>query len=45
MAVMRISGHKKKEVTGGWMKLHNELRNLYSSHNSVGKYEWKSKYR
>jgi hypothetical protein len=28
----RIFGRKKDEVTGGWMKLHNEeLRGLYSS--------------
>jgi hypothetical protein len=28
----RIFGPKRKEVTGGWRKLHNEeLHNLYSS--------------
>jgi hypothetical protein len=28
----RIFGSKRDEVTGGWMKLHNEeLHNLYSS--------------
>jgi hypothetical protein len=27
----RIFGPKRDEVTGGWRKLHNELRNLYSS--------------
>jgi hypothetical protein len=30
--VLRISGPKRDEVTGGWRKLHNEeLHNLYSS--------------
>jgi hypothetical protein len=30
--VLRISGPKRDEVTGGWRKLHNEeLRDLYSS--------------
>jgi hypothetical protein len=30
--VLRIFGPKRDEVTGGWVKLHNEeLRNLYSS--------------
>jgi hypothetical protein len=27
----RIFGPKRDEVTGGWRKLHNELRDLYSS--------------
>jgi hypothetical protein len=27
----KVFGPKKDEVTGGWRKLHNELRNLYSS--------------
>jgi hypothetical protein len=32
----RIFGSKKDEVTGDWMKLHNEeLRNLYSSPNRI----------
>jgi hypothetical protein len=30
-ALRRIFGPKRDEVTGGWRKLHNELRNLYSS--------------
>jgi hypothetical protein len=29
----RILGPKKKEVTEGWRKLHNQLHNLYSSTN------------
>jgi hypothetical protein len=30
--VLRISGPKRDEVSGGWRKLHNEeLHNLYSS--------------
>jgi hypothetical protein len=32
MALRRIFGPKRNEVTGGWRKLHNEeLHNLYSS--------------
>jgi hypothetical protein len=32
----RIFGSKKKEVTGGWRKLHNkELHNLYCSPNII----------
>jgi hypothetical protein len=32
----RIFGPKRDEVTGGWMKLHNEeLHNLYSSPNII----------
>jgi hypothetical protein len=27
----RIFGRKRDEVMGGWRKLHNELRDLYSS--------------
>jgi hypothetical protein len=27
----RIFGLKRDEVTGGWRKLHNELRNMYPS--------------
>jgi hypothetical protein len=34
IAVRRIFGYKKEEVTGGCKKLHNEeLHNLYSSQN------------
>jgi hypothetical protein len=29
--LMRIFGPKRAEVIGGWIKLHNELHNLYSS--------------
>jgi hypothetical protein len=29
--VLRIFGSKRDEVTGDWRKLHNELRNMYSS--------------
>jgi hypothetical protein len=35
IAVMRVSGPKKKEVAGGWMKLDNELHNMYSSPYSI----------
>jgi hypothetical protein len=31
MVLRRIFGPKRNEVTGEWRKLHNELRNLYSS--------------
>ena len=32
----RVFGHKRDEVTGEWIKLHNEeLRDLYSLHNIV----------
>jgi hypothetical protein len=32
----RISGHKRKEVVGSWMKLHNDgLHNLYTSPNII----------
>jgi hypothetical protein len=32
LRVLRIFGHKKDEVTGEWIKLHNEeLNDLYSS--------------
>jgi hypothetical protein len=34
--VLRISGPKRDEVTGGWNKLHNEeLHNLYPSPNII----------
>jgi hypothetical protein len=32
----RISGSKKKEMAGGWRRLHNEeLRNFYASQNII----------
>jgi hypothetical protein len=31
----RTSGPKRVEVVGSWRKLHNELRNLYSSPNII----------
>jgi hypothetical protein len=32
--VLRIFGHKRDEIVGGWTKLHTEeLHNLYSSPN------------
>jgi hypothetical protein len=31
----RIFGPKRDEVTGGWRKLHNELRDLYSSQSII----------
>jgi hypothetical protein len=34
--VLRIFGPKRKEIIGGWGKLHNEeLRNLYSPPNVI----------
>jgi hypothetical protein len=34
--LMRIFGHKRDEVMGGWRKLHNEkLCNLYSLSNII----------
>jgi hypothetical protein len=36
MALRRIFGPKRDEVTGDWRKLHNEeLHNLYSSPNII----------
>jgi hypothetical protein len=31
----RIFGLKRKDVTGEWRKLHNEVHNLYSSPNTI----------
>jgi hypothetical protein len=34
--LMRIFGHKREEVTGGWKILHNEeLHNLYASQSII----------
>jgi hypothetical protein len=34
--LMRIFGHKREEVAGGWRRLHNEeLHNLYASPNFI----------
>jgi hypothetical protein len=34
--VMRIFGHKREEVAGGWRRLHNEeLHKLYASPNII----------
>jgi hypothetical protein len=34
--IIRLSGPKRDEVTGGWRKLHNDkLHNLYSSPNII----------
>jgi hypothetical protein len=39
----RIFGPKKNEVTGGWIKLHNEeLSDLYSSPSIIGKIKSKT---
>jgi hypothetical protein len=36
MVLRRIFGPKRDEVTGGWIKMHNEeLHNLYSSPNVI----------
>jgi hypothetical protein len=36
MVIRRIFGPKRNEVTGEWIKLHNEeLHNLYSSPNII----------
>jgi hypothetical protein len=35
--VLRIYGHKRDDIIGGWRKLHNkELHNKYSSPNIIG---------
>jgi hypothetical protein len=31
----RIFGSKREEITGEWRKLHNEIRNVYSSPNII----------
>jgi hypothetical protein len=34
--LMKIFGHKREEVAGGWRKLHNvELHNLYAPLNII----------
>jgi hypothetical protein len=35
IVLRRIYGPKRDEVTGEWRKLHNELRDLYSSPNII----------
>jgi hypothetical protein len=35
MVIGRIFRPKGSEIIGGWRKLHNELRNLYSSPNII----------
>jgi hypothetical protein len=35
--VLRIFGHKREELVGGWRRLHNEeLRNMYTSPKLLG---------
>jgi hypothetical protein len=35
MRVVRIFGTKREEVTGTWIRLHQELHNLYASPNVI----------
>jgi hypothetical protein len=38
---LRLYGPRRDEVTGGWIKLHNELHNLCSSASIIGVAKWR----